>query len=355
MDISHNSMDSQLRITISKGDEVIGYLVIDSIVGGHSYGGIRIMPDIDEEEVNLLARSMTLKFGFLGLPHGGAKAGVLGNPEGPHEERLERLKAFGQAIATLLVNRVFIPSTDMGTEMHDIRYMVKSAGIPLRRRDFSVERSGYYTALTVFISLKQAARHLGMKIDKSTIAIEGFGKVGAALAVLLSEANAHVVAISTSRGAIYNPMGLNIVRLNQLTAEAGSRVVDIYTDAERIDRESLLELPVDILCPCARINSIHAGNAGSISARFICPGSNNPVTEEAEHVLFEKGIISLPYFVTNCGGVLGGTMEFASMKKKKIEEFIDLAIGSRMASLLDEATRNKVPPNQSDAAGIAPF
>jgi glutamate dehydrogenase (NAD(P)+) len=346
MDISHNSMDSQLRITISKGDEVIGYLVIDSIVGGHSYGGIRIMPDIDEKEISILARAMTLKFGFLGLPHGGAKAGVVANPEGPHEERLERLKAFGQAIAPLLVNRVFIPATDMGTEMNDIRYMVKSAGIPLRRRDFSVERSGYYTALTVFTALKQATRYLGLCIDKSTIAIEGFGKVGAALAGLLSDANACVVAISTSRGAIYNPRGLDIMRLNQLAAEEGSRVVDIYTDAERINRESLLELPVDILCPCARHNSIHTGNSNRISARVICPGANNPVTEEAERVLFEKGIISLPYFVTNCGGVLGGTMEFASMKKKKIEEFIDLAIGSRMASLLDEAARSNVPPTE---------
>ena len=343
---SLKSMDSQLRISVSNGPEVIGYLVIDSIVGGHSHGGIRIMPDINEEEISLLAHAMTLKFGFLGLPHGGAKAGVLGDPEAPHEERLERLKTFGQAIAPLLVNRVFIPATDMGTEMSDIRYMVKSAGIPLRRRDFSAERSGYYTALTVFTAIKQATRHLGLSISECTVAIEGFGKVGTALAGLLSDAKACVVAISTSRGAIYNPKGLNIIRLNQLVSEAGSRVVDIYDDAERIGRESLLELPIDILCPCARNNSIHTGNADRISARIICPGANHPITEAAERVLFEQGIISLPYFVTNCGGVLGGTMEFASMKKEKIEKFIDMHIGPRVGSLLDDAARNNVPPTE---------
>jgi glutamate dehydrogenase (NAD(P)+) len=346
MDSSYKCMDSQLRITVYKGPEVIGYLVIDSIIGDHSHGGLRLMPEIDEEEISILAHGMTLKFGFLGLPHGGAKAGVVGNPEAPYKERLELFKNFGQAIAPFLVNRIFIPATDMGTEMSDIRYMVKSAGIPLRRRDFSVDRTGYYTALTVFTAIKQATRHLGLNISGSTVAIEGFGKVGAALAGLLSDTNARVTAISTSRGAIYNPKGLNMTRLNQLAIEAGSRVVDIYDDAEHIDCESLLELPVDILCPCARHNSIHTGNSNRISARVICPGANHPVTEEAERVLFEKGIISLPDFVTNCGGVLGGTMEFASVKKGKIEKFIDLSIGPRVAFLLDEAARSNVPPTE---------
>src|SRR4030042_2171430 len=139
-------MHSQLHITVSKGPGVIGYLVIDSLVGGHSHGGVRIMPDIDEEEISILAHGMTLKFGFLGLPHGGAKAGIIGNPEAPHEERLKLFTTFGQAIAPVLANHIYIPATDMGTEINDIRHIIKSAGIPLSRRDFSVERSGYYTA-----------------------------------------------------------------------------------------------------------------------------------------------------------------------------------------------------------------
>lgn len=341
-----NSVNSQLRITISKGPKVLGYLVIDSIIGGHSHGGVRLMPNIDEEEISFLARGMTLKFGFLGLPHGGAKAGVIGNPEAPRKERLELLKAFVQAIAPILANRIYIPATDMGTEMSDIRHVIKSAGIPMGKRDFRVERPGYYTALTVFTGLKQATKHIGFRTDNSTIAIEGFGKVGAALSALLFDAKANVVAISTSRGAIYNPGGLDIVRLNQLAKETGSRVVDIYTDAEHIDRESLLELPVDILCPCARHNSIHAGNSNRISARIICPGANHPVTDEAERVLFERGVISLPDFVTNSGGVLGGTMEFASVNKKKIKEFIEIHIGPRIALLLYEATRKNMLPSK---------
>jgi glutamate dehydrogenase (NAD(P)+) len=301
------------------------------------------MPDINEEEISLLARGMTLKFGFLGLPHGGAKAGIIGNPEAPNEERKELLIAFGRAIAPLIAKRIYIPSMDMGTEINDIRHIIESAGVDIKQREFKTKRSGHFTALTVFTGVKKATERLGLNVSECTVAIEGFGKVGTALGELLSDAKARVVAISTSRGAIYNPKGLDMERLSQLAKEKSSGVVDIYDDAERIDRESLLEIPVDILCPCARHYTIHAGNAHSISAKIICPGANSPVTDEAEHILFERGVLCLPYFVTNSGGVLGGTMEFASVNKKKIEEFIDLHIGSRIASILDEAYRRKLP------------
>jgi glutamate dehydrogenase (NAD(P)+) len=168
--------------------------------------------------------------------------------------------------------------------------------------------------------------------------------VGTALAGMLNDARARIVAVSTSRGAIYNPKGLDMMRLIPLAAEAGSRAVDIYDNAERIDLSSLLELPVDILCPCASINTINKGNAGRISTRIVCPGANNPVATEAEPILFGRGIISVPYFMTNCGGVLGGTMEFSSVSRRKIEEFIDIHIGSNIAWLLDNAARKGVSP-----------
>ncbi len=344
MDLYFRDNDSRLVLTVAQGSRKLGYIVIDSIIGGHAYGGIRLMPEIDEQEISILARGMTLKFGFLGLPHGGAKAGVIGDPEAPLEERLERLRIFGQAIYPLLANRIYIPATDMGTNMNDIRQMVESAGIPVKKRDFSVERSGYYTALTVFTGIKQAIKYLGLELAGRRVAIEGFGKVGSALAGILYAAGALVVAVSTSRGAIYNPNGLDTMRLISLAAEAGSRAVDLYDNAEHIAPHSLLELPVDVLCPCALINSINRENAVRVSASIIAPGANSPVTSEAETILFEREKISLPYFVTNSGGTLGATMEFASVGVKKIEEFIDLQIGGRVAWILAEAVKKRVPP-----------
>ena len=135
-------------------------------------------------------------------------------------------------------------------------------------------------------------------------------------------------------------------KLKELAAIDGGRVVETYQEAKSIDRAALLELPVDLLCPCARHNSLHIDNAARVRARIICPGANNPVTPEVERVLFEKEVLCLPDFVTNCGGVLGGTMEFASVNKAMIAVFIDLHIGSRIASLLDESARRSILPRE---------
>jgi glutamate dehydrogenase (NAD(P)+) len=137
-----------------------------------------------------------------------------------------------------------------------------------------------------------------------------------------------------------------MIRLNQLAAEVGSRVVELYPDAERIDQAALLELSVDLLCPCARHDRVHSNNADRIKARIICPGANNPVTPEAERILFERGVLCLPFFVVNCGGTLGSTMEFASVSKQRIDLFIERHIGARIAWLLKEAAGKGVLPSE---------
>jgi glutamate dehydrogenase (NAD(P)+) len=336
----------QLICTVAADSMPMGYVVIDSVVGGRSCGGLRMLPDIDEGEMRGLARAMTLKYGFLGLPQGGAKAGVIGDPESSQKERWLRLKAFGRAIAPLLRSRAYIPGADMGTNNTDIRYMLGSVGVPVRPRELRGTDSGYYTALTVRAAAKRAAKHIGLPLSGCRVAIEGFGKVGSALAGLLAEADARVVAISTLKGGVFNPKGLDVTRLTDLAAKAGSRVVEFYPEAERMDRAALLELPVDLLCPCARHNSLHTDNAVRVKARIICPGANNPVTPEAEQLLFEQGVVCMPDFVTNCGGVLGGTMAFASVSQTRIAAFIDRHIGARVAWVLNEAARQGVLPRE---------
>jgi glutamate dehydrogenase (NAD(P)+) len=344
MDLIFKNEGNTRIFTAVRDGNVLGYVAIDSTVGGRSCGGLRMLPDIDEAEIQALARTMTLKYGFLGLPQGGAKAGVLGNPEAPRAERLERLVEFGFAIKSLLHTKVYIPTSDMGTQIEDIRHMLNTVGIRIGPRDLRNDSSGYYTALSVLAGVIQSARHIGLNLSKCTAAIEGFGNVGRPLANLLDNAGIKVVAISTSRGGLYNPRGLEVDRLIQLAKEAGSQVVEIYREGQFIKHEALLELPVDILCPCARWNSIHSGNAARISARIICPGANNPVAPDVERTLFERGTLCLPDFVTNCGGVLGGTMEFASVSREKITAFIDRHIGERISWLLNETKAKSVLP-----------
>jgi glutamate dehydrogenase (NAD(P)+) len=322
----------------------MGYVAIDSTVNGRSWGGVRIMPDIDKAEMRGLAHAMTLKFGFLGLPQGGAKAWLRGDPEAPLHERRQRLAEFGRAIAPLLRSRVYIPAADMGTNNDDIRYMLNAAGVEITQREFCSNRSAYYTAVSVFTGAKRAIRYLAMALPGCKIAIDGFGKVGSVLGGLFAKANARVVAISTSRGAIFNSKGLNMDRLTRLAAEEGSRVVNVYENAKKINHDELLELPVDIVCPCSLNDKLNINNADRIIARIVCSGANNPITPEAEQILFSRGVLCLPFFVTNCGGILGGTMEFASVSKETIELFIDRHVGSRISWILEESLRKGLPP-----------
>ncbi|HWP92030.1 MAG TPA: Glu/Leu/Phe/Val dehydrogenase dimerization domain-containing protein [Thermodesulfobacteriota bacterium] len=335
-----------MLITVSEGPEVLGYVAVDSTVNNRSRGGLRMLPDIDKEEMTGLARAMTLKYGFLGLPQGGAKAGVIYDPEAPITERQERLARFGQAISSILRKRIYIPAADMGTNNSDIRLMLKAVGVEVKARELRGISSGYYTALTVFAAAKEALNHFAIDIHKSSIAIEGFGSVGSELAGLFYQAKSRVVAISTSRGAIYNSDGLDVELLRKLYGQAGSHLVNLYPRAEHIDKSELLELPVDLLSPCARHHSIHLGNVDRVKALIICAGANNPVTPEAERILFNRGVMCLPDFVTNSGGVLGGTMEFASIDREKIADFIERRMSTSIAWLINEANRQGVMPSE---------
>jgi glutamate dehydrogenase/leucine dehydrogenase len=342
--------DEQLVCVARVGDDVLGYVAIDSTVNGRARGGLRMLPDVDEPEMRGLARAMTLKYGFLGLPQGGAKGGVRGDPEASAEERRARLGAFARLVAPLLRSGAFTPDTDMGTTRADIDHVLAVAGVQPPRRRGSATRSGYYTALTVRASARAGARVAGLDLAGARVAIEGFGSVGASLAALLREEGAQVVAASTSAGALYAPDGLDVPRLAALARELGSRAIDAYADDARgagvrcIERAELLTLPVDVLCPCARHESVHEGNAGAVQARVIAPGANNPVTSVAERALEARGVVCVPDFVANCGGVLGGTMEFAAVPERGIASFVDEHFSARVAWLLAESTRGGESP-----------
>ncbi|MFQ5912203.1 MAG: Glu/Leu/Phe/Val dehydrogenase [Nitrospinota bacterium] len=321
----------------------LGWLVVDTTVNGRSHGGLRLAPDVSLAELRALARRMTLKFGFLGLPGGGAKAGVLGDPEGAPERRLEHLRRFVAALSPLIRSGCYRPTPDLGTSDDEIRHLLASAGVRPGRREPTRGQSGFYTGLTVVAGAQVAARHLGRDLPGLCAAVQGFGKVGAAVAQRLAEKGVRVVGVSTSRGALYHPKGLQVKELGALLRKAGSGLIHLYKGGERISQDDLLALPVDLLSPCATSGSIHAGNAPRVQAHIISPGANCPVTPEAERILFHKGKLCLPDFITNCGGVLGGTMAFAGLKLGTIQRFIEEKLPARIAAWI-EGTRQRGEP-----------
>ena len=308
------------KFTQDKGD--LGYLGIDTDIAGKSCGGLRYLEGVDAEEIAGLARAMTLKYGFLGLPQGGAKAGIIAVSGESDSERKQKLEDFGKALSPWLKKGAYFPGTDMGINIDDLNIILESAGIRLKPWQLGCRFSGAYTAATVFAGIVAACRRKDRPLDSCTFAIEGFGAVGGSLARFLHDSGCLVTAVATRSGAVYCEKGLDIPLL-LARAEHGEK--DLFCDlpgASQITREELLELPVDILSPCARHNSVNAQNAGNIKAWAIISGANNPVTSDAEKILLSRNILSIPDFVTNSGGVLGGTMSFAGIEHIRIIRLI---------------------------------
>jgi len=186
-----------------------------------------------------------------------------------------------------------------------------------------------------------------MPLTGRTVAIEGFGSVGSALADLLVRRHGmRIVAVSTSKAAIYNPTGLDVQQLIQLRDRLGNDCVTAYERADRIPHEALKLLEVDLFSPCAGQFSITTENAADVQARLVVPGANNPVTTQADRILHERGILSIPYFAANCGGVLGNRVEVLGISEDAIEAFLRRKNRGRIVQLitLSRATRTMMMP-----------
>jgi len=324
---------------------LLGYIVIDSSIDGHSCGGLKMLCDVSIPELQGLARVMTLKFSFLGMSEGGAKAGIIGDPSMPQEEKLALLRTFAEIASPLLKTRAYVPASDMGTTSQEIRYMLESIGLKLpQSKHKRKEEGGFYTSFSVFAGAKAAAKHINLDLAQSTIAIEGFGKVGSSVAKVFWQNGTKVVAISTVKGAIYNPDGLDVDELIRIKDEVGEDVINVYEKAKIIEKSELLTLDIDILSPCARHHSINLENVEKIKAKIISPGANIPVTREAAEVLWRKGKLYLPDFITNCGGILGSNMELAGLSEKFIGNFIIQELGSKISEIIEAAEEKNMSP-----------
>lgn len=319
---------------------IIGYLVIDSTINNRSWGGVRILPEVSPEELIHSARIMSLKYAFLGYPIGGAKSGIILSPL-LSEKRNEILKIFGKRLAPFLKSKLYMLGIDMGTSLEDLKEIANAAGVKMYLKKWK-DVSHIYTSWSMLTSTKVALKKIGKKLSDCTVAIEGFGKVGSASAKVFSDSGARVVAISNLRGAIYSEKGLDVNELIRLRGLAGDEVVDLYGDAERIKQGGLLELNVDILLLCARLWSIDLSNVANIKARLICPGANLPIRDGTENLLYERGVMFLPNFVANSGGVFGSIMREV-VSDKNIYRMIDIEIGRKVEELLNGSEKNKIP------------
>ncbi|MEO3788931.1 Glu/Leu/Phe/Val dehydrogenase [Nonomuraea sp. B10E15] len=298
-------------------DVVQGYRVQHNVSRGPAKGGLRFHPSTDIHEVTALAMWMTWKCALVGIPYGGAKGGVAVDPAGLTTRELERLtRRYVNEILPLIGPEKDIPAPDVGTDEQTMAWVMDTYSV---NAGYSVPGVVTGKPMTLGGSLGRAgATSRGVQIaalaalggspEGVTVAVQGFGKVGALAAQYLSDAGCKVVAVSDVTGAVYASSGLDIARLRAWAAEEGG--VHGYRHADALARDDLFELDVDVLVPAALEGAITEANAPRVRARLIVEGANGPTTPQADEILAASGTTVVPDILANAGGVIVSYLEW---------------------------------------------
>ncbi len=291
-----------------------GYRVQHDITLGPSKGGIRYHPNVNLKEVTALAMLMSWKCALIQLPYGGAKGGICCNPKVMSQKEIERLtRRFTTEIIGSIGPEKDILAPDMNTNMQTMAWMMDTysmqkghtvlgvvTGKPLVLGG-SLGREGG-TGRGVFYMVEESIKVVGKELKGLRIAIQGFGNVGSIAARLLFEEGCKIIAVSNSKGGIYNKRGINIKNLIQHVKE-NKKIAD-FPDVDNITNEDLLTLDCDVLIPAAIEGQITRYNANNIKAKIIVEGANGPTTPEADRVLHDKNVLLIPDILANSGGVI---------------------------------------------------
>jgi glutamate dehydrogenase (NAD(P)+) len=306
-----------------------GYRVQHSGARGPFKGGIRFHPDVTLEETTVLAMLMTWKCALLGLPFGGAKGGVRVEPRQLSRAELERLtRSFTLAISPLLGAQRDIPAPDLNTNEQTMAWMMDTlevigddsamasvTGKPLALGGSSGRgrATGEGIAIVALSLLRQHRR----RPEKTSVAVQGFGKVGAAAASALADAGCRVVAVSDVSTGLYHPGGLDITTLEEQIRQSADGLLAGFEapGVESIDNEELLGLDVNLLIPAALEAQITAANAHRVRSWAIVEGANGPVTADADRMLEERGVIVVPDILANAGGVVVSQLEWVQNRQ----------------------------------------
>lgn len=297
-----------------------GYRVQHNNARGPYKGGIRYHPDVTLEEVTALAMLMTWKTAVVDVPFGGAKGGVKCDPKKMSTSEIERLtRRYTVAIADIIGPYVDIPAPDVYTDsrvmawMMDTYSQLKGAPTPEIVTGKPVHLGGSEgrqeaTSYGVAVCVREAAKKFKLPLKDATVAIQGYGNVGYNAAKILHEWGAKIVAVSDSKGGIFNRDGLIPGKVMEHKGRTGS--VTNFPESRNISNEELLELNVDFLIPAALEGQITGKNADRIGAKVIVEGANGPTTPEADKILDEKGVKVIPDILANAGGVTVSYLEW---------------------------------------------
>ena len=298
-----------------------GFRVQYNDARGPTKGGIRFHPKESLDTVKALSAWMTWKVSLANVPFGGAKGGVICDTKSMLPWELEALsRGYIRAIGKYIGPQVDIPAPDVYTTPQIMAWMMDEYSNIVRHNEFGTitgkplevwgsEGRSDSTAMGGLFVMREAAKTLGIDLKKAKIAVQGFGNAGMYASTLSKKLyGSNVVAISDSNGAIYDPNGLDLAKLEKAKKETGS--VTGYEGGAKMTNEQLLESDVDILIPAAIENQITGSNADKIKAKLVLELANGPVTPDADKILHERNIFDVPDFLVNSGGVIGSYFEW---------------------------------------------
>lgn len=318
-----------------------GYRSLHCNAIGPGKGGIRYHQDVTMDEVKALSIWMTFKCGVLNLPYGGGKGGIAVDPKTLSKAELERLtRAYIRAISPVIGEREDIPAPDVNTNPTIMGWMVDEY-IKLEGNHFGVltgkplilggsEGRVAATGKGTAIVIRELLQKLSIDIKGARVVIQGYGNAGSFTARFLHELGARIIAISNSRGGIYNLDGIDPEEAERILANG--QTLDTMAGVTPISNEKLLELECDILVPAALENQITEDNAHNIKAKIIAEAANGPVDSEADKILQQRGIIVTPDILTNAGGVTVSYFEWVQNRyglywsEKEVNERLEEAM-----------------------------
>ncbi|MEM2963249.1 MAG: Glu/Leu/Phe/Val dehydrogenase [Candidatus Anstonellales archaeon] len=332
--------------------------VIDNTALGIGKGGIRMVPDITTAEVASLARTMTWKNAMAGIPFGGAKSGILADPKKADKEKL--IRAFGRALKNVIPS-LYCAGPDMNTTENEMGILADEIGDPKACTGKPLSMGGLphelgSTGYGVAHAALEAVRAKGMSIEGATVAIEGFGNVGTFTMKFLTDMGAKVICVSDSSGAVYNKNGFDYETMMKVKKEKGT--VTAYDGCSReggpdgcrvMGPSSLFETECDILIPGARPNAIHKDNVDRINAKIIVEAANIPMDYETEKKLIRRGVLIVPDFIANAGGVISSYVEYIGGSKEQMFKMVEEKVSENVRLAI---TMSKDKDNDLRAAGL---
>jgi glutamate dehydrogenase/leucine dehydrogenase len=317
-------------------------VVVDNTACGPAIGGVRMAPDVTTEECFRLARAMTWKNAGAGLPHGGGKSVIFGDPRMPSERKEQVVRAFAGAVRDIAD---YIPGPDMGTDELCMGWVKdetgRAVGLPGALGGIPLDEIGA-TGYGLAASIDVARDFIGLELKGARLVVQGFGAVGKHAARFLVQKGAILVGASDTGGTLADPSGLDVGALIALK-DAGRPLRD-HSRGVKLDVDAVLDIDCDIWIPAARPDVVHAGNVARLKTRLMPQGANIPCTLEAEKALHARGVLVVPDFIANAGGVICAATEYRGGTERAAFGSIDERIRANTRQVLEASRRDANVP-----------